>query len=111
MNLFAKTLALSLLVVFLAPFYGTSQQEETPLKNFEYQISVDHLKTDTQAQKIADEINAIEGVENCSLILINYMLVFHTSNHALENADILSKVKEIVYRNNAQIVKINRKEE
>jgi hypothetical protein len=110
MKLFAKSAVLAVLLVLFNSQVGYSQ-EEAPIKNFEYSIDVDHLKTDEQAQAIADQVNAIEGIENCSLVLIEYKLVFHTTNQAIENADVLAEVKEVVLRNNAQIVKINRKEE
>ncbi len=110
MKLFAKSAVLAFLLVLFNAHTGYSQ-EEAPVKNFEYSIDVDHLKTDEQAQAIANQVNAIEGVENCSLVLIEYKLVFHTTNHAIENTDVLAAVKEVVLRNNAQIVKINRKEE
>jgi len=110
MKLFAKSAVLAVLLV-LFNSQAAYSQEEAPIKTFEYSIDVDHLKTDEQAQAIADQVNAIEGVENCSLVLIEYKLVFHTTNHAIEKDDILAEVKEVVLRNNAQIVKINRKEE
>lgn len=110
MKLFAKSAVLAFLLVLFNAQTGYSQ-EEAPVKNFEYSIDVDHLKTDEQAQAIANQVNAIEGVENCTLVLIEYKLVFHTTNHAIENTDVLAAVKEVVLRNNAQIVKINRKEE
>lgn len=87
----------------------TFSQEQASLKKFEFSISVNHLKTQEQADKIVSKMNQVLGVENCSLILTDYTLVFQCSNQDLEKYMIIDMMKQIFVEEDAEIVIINRK--
>ena len=83
-------------------------QEEAPVKIFNYTISLSHLKTESQASIIQEEVSKIDGVSNCKLILTEYSLSFTCSNHDMSKYFVMDRVKEIISREGVQIVIINR---
>ncbi len=99
-----------ILFLFVAVLYAsaTFSQEQAPLKVFEFSVSVDHLKTQEQADRIVSKMNQINGVENCSLILTDYTLTFQCTNHDMEKYMIIDMMKQIFIEENAEIVIINR---
>jgi hypothetical protein len=88
----------------------TAQQEEAPLRTFEYQISLNKLKTEGQSDQIKQEVASLSGVKNCELILIEYNLTFRCTNHDMTRYLVMDRVKTIILENGAEIVKTNRKE-
>jgi len=84
-------------------------QEKAQKKTFEYSIGIDRLKTQEQADKIITKIEQIRGVKNCSLILINYQLIFKCTNHDLHDNGIIDVVKQIITEEGSDITFINRK--
>ena len=83
-------------------------QEVAPEKTFEFSIGIDHLKTQQQADKIVSKVKQIKGVENCTLVLIDYVLVFQCTNHDMEKNTIIDVVKQILTEEGAEITSINR---
>ncbi|HIP37440.1 MAG TPA: hypothetical protein EYG85_11360 [Crocinitomix sp.] len=83
-------------------------QEQAPLKTFEFTISVNHLKTQEQSDRIVTKMNQIKGVDNCHLILTDYVLSFQCTNHNLEKYQIIDMMKQIFIEENAEIISINR---
>jgi len=84
-------------------------QEQAPLRKIEFSISVNHLKTQDQADRIVSKLEDVRGVENCSLILTDYTLTFQCTNHDLEKYMIIDMVKQIFIEEDAEIVLINQK--
>lgn len=99
-----------LLVAFLLLAFNSSAQEEAPLRTFEYQISLNKLKTEGQSDQIKEEVSRLKGVKNCELILIEYSLTFRCTNHDMKKYLVMDRVKTIILKNGAEIVKTNRKE-
>jgi hypothetical protein len=83
-------------------------QEKAPLKHFEYDISLNKLKTQNQADLIKNEVSLLKGVKNCELILIEYNLYFECSNHKMTSEKIMDRVKLIILSNGSEIVNIKR---
>jgi len=104
-----KTYRVLFLLVAILYAGTTFSQERAPLQKFEFSISVNHLKTQEQADKIVSKMNQIHGVENCSLILTDYTLTFQCSNQDLEKYMIIDMMKQIFVEEDAEIVIINRK--
>lgn len=102
----------TLVISFFALFLSTIgySQEEAPLKTFEFTITVNKLKTQDQANNITTEVKAIPGIKNAELVLINYELTFDCSNHDMNRYAIMDQVKEVIVRNGAEIITINRRE-
>lgn len=102
----------TLLMVFVYVLLGgnTYAQEQAPLKNFEFTISLNKLKTEQQALDIKNEVRQLPGVKNCELILINYQLTFGCTNHDMNSYSIIDRIKAVVVENGAEIVTINRTE-
>lgn len=88
----------------------TYGQEKAPLKTFQFEISINKLKTEQQASDIKTEVSKLPGVNDCQLVLIEYMLKFTCTNHNMNDYLIIDRVKAIVIENGAEIVKINRSE-
>ena len=86
----------------------TFSQEVAPLKTFEFSIGINQLKTQEQADNIVRKIEQIKGIDNCSLILIEYTLVFQCTNHDLQNNLVIDVVKQIIIEEGADITIINR---
>ena len=86
----------------------TYSQEVAPLKTFKFTIGVDHLKTQNQADKITEKVNKIRGINNASLVLINYQLVFNCTNHDMEKYLVIDAVKAIINEEGANLTTINR---
>ncbi len=106
------TLKQNLLVFGLILFSFTSfSQEEAPLKVFNYSISLNALKTETQASNIRVNVTKIDGVKNCQLILTDYQLTFTCTNHDMKRYEVMSLVKAIIIAEGVEIVLINRTEE
>ena len=97
-------------VLALCLSFGSYAQEKAPLKNFEFAISINKLKTEDQAKKIESEVSDIPGVKNSELVLVDYELTFECTNHALNDYLILDRVKEIIISNGSEIITINRRE-
>lgn len=102
--------AVKILLLGLSFIFGTYSfsQEVAPEKRFEFIIGINKLKTQIQADKIVNEIKKIRGVENCSLVLINYQLIFECTNHDLEKNGIMDIVKQIIIEEGSEITLINR---
>ena len=83
-------------------------QEQAPLKTFEFTVSVNHLKTQAQADKVVAKMNQIKGVSNCNLILTEYTLTFQCTNYNLEKYQIIDMMKQIFLEEDAEIMTINR---
>ncbi|MGV6862023.1 MAG: hypothetical protein ACWA41_09640 [Putridiphycobacter sp.] len=99
------------LLMLFALIFSANQifgQEQAPLKTFQFTVSVNHLKTQEQADKIVEKMNEVKGVENCSLILTEYVLTFTCTNHNLEKYQIIDMMKQIFVEEDAGIVLINR---
>lgn len=97
-----------LFVAFLLFAFSTKAQEVAPLKTFDYQISLNKLKTENQAQLIKSEVSKIQGVKSCELVLIEYNLTFSCTNHDMERYSVMDLVKEVVVSNGSEIVNIKR---
>ncbi|MCB9224592.1 MAG: hypothetical protein R2780_10015 [Crocinitomicaceae bacterium] len=99
------------LVLFLFFSVGVSfGQEEVPLKTFEFNISLNKLKTEQQAADIRNEVGNLPGVKECQLVLIEYNLKFICTNHDMVEHKIIDRIKAIVVELGAEIVNINRTE-
>lgn len=94
-------------LLFICGNYVFSQ-EIAPEKRFEFTIGINKLKTQNQADKIVSEVEKIRGVENCSLVLINYQLIFECTNHSIEKSGIIDVVKQIIIEEGSEITLINR---
>ena len=86
----------------------TFSQEVAPLKTFKYTIGVDHLKTEQQANNIANKVNKIKGINNASLVLIDYKLIFECTNHNMEKNSVMDIVKQIILEEGVNLTTINR---
>ncbi len=86
----------------------TFSQEQAPLKTFEFSVSVNHLKTQEQADRIVSKMNQVRGVKNCSLVLTDYTLTFQCTNYDMQTYMIIDVMKQIFIEENAEIVLINR---
>jgi hypothetical protein len=100
-------LLLMFLFISLGVTYG---QEKAPLKTFQFEISINKLKTEQQASDIRTEVSKLPGVKDCQLVLIEYSLEFSCTNHDMNDHKIIDRVKAIVSENGAEIIKINRTE-
>jgi len=99
------------LVLTMVLFFCASivfSQEVAPEKTFEFSIGIDHLKTQEQADRISQKIKQINGVKNCTLVLIDYALVFQCTNYDLEKNTILDVVKQVLTEEGAEITIVNR---
>lgn len=85
-------------------------QERAPLKNFDFSISLNRLKTEQQATDIRHAVNNLPGVKNCQLVLIDYALTFSCTNHDMNDYKIIDRVKAVIVENGAEIVNIKRSE-
>jgi hypothetical protein len=102
---------IKLMVLGIALFlcaHESFSQEVAPLKTFEFSIGINQLKTQDQANLIIDKVDQISGVTNCSLVLIDYVLVFQCTNHDLSTYNIMDIVKQVVLEEGADITIINR---
>jgi hypothetical protein len=99
-----------LLLVFLFATTISFCQEKAPLKQFEYNISLNKLKTEAQAEQIKDAVSLLPGVKDCELILIEYNLHFECSNHDMTANQVMDRVKTVILQNGSEIVKIKRTE-
>ena len=90
---------------------NVTAQEVAPLKTFHYEVSINKLKTESQAQAIKNEVSKISGVQNCDLILIEYNLTFSCTNHDMTRYQVMDKVKVAIVSNGSEIVNIKRTEE
>lgn len=95
-------------MAFLLFAFNSKAQEVAPLKTFDYQISLNKLKTENQAQLIKSEVAKIQGVKNCELILIDYNLTFSCTNHDMERYSVMDLVKTVIVSNGSEIVTIKR---
>ena len=97
-------------IPFLFIAFQSSAQETAPLKNFEYNISLNRLKTQGQADQIKEEVSLLPGVKNCDLILIEYNIHFECTNHDMTNHIVMDRVKAIILENGSEIINIKRTE-
>ena len=97
-------------MAFLLLALNLNAQEEAPLRTFEYNISLNKLKTEGQAEQIKQEVQSLPGIKNCELILIEYNLRFNCTNHDMTKYLVMDRVKTIILQNGAEIVKTNRTE-
>lgn len=97
-----------LIFCLLVMSINSSAQEEAPLKTFHYSISLNHLKTEAQATIVKERVSNLEGVIDCSLILINYELTFSCTNHDMTKFNLMERIKEIILKEGVEIVLINR---
>lgn len=95
-------------LIFICGNYSFSQ-EVAPEKTFEFSIGINKLKTQIQADKIVSEIQKIRGIENCSLVLIDYKLIFECTNHDMTKNGIIDVVKQIIIEEGSEITTIKRK--
>lgn len=92
-------------------FENTSiAQEQAPIKKFEYSISLNQLKTESQAKEILNEVRVLPQIQNCQLEFTSYLLIFQCTNHAILEHQLMDRIKAIVVSHGAEIVKIDRKE-
>ena len=100
------------LLVFLLglSFAGFSQTEIAPLRNYQFDIEVSHLKTQSQVDHVNTKLQEIETIENLNFQLIDYKLTFRTTNHALVDDKIIDRVKEILNEEGIQIENLKRTE-
>lgn len=99
-----------LALLFLCANISAFSQEEVPVKTFEFSISINKLKTESQANAIQNEVALLPGVKNCELILINYLLTFSCTNHAMKEFNVMDRIKAIIVSHGAEIVQIERRE-
>ena len=99
---------LLLLLAFLFVAVNSKAQEVAPLKTFDYEISLNKLKTDSQVQAIKTAVSAIKGVKSCALVLIEYKLTFTCTNHDMTAYAIMDNVKYAIVSNGSEIVNIKR---
>ena len=85
-------------------------QEQAPLKQFHFDVSINNLKTEQQAEAIKSALSKVEGVANCELVLIEYELRFDCSNHDMNRFHIIDQMKAIVSENGAEIIHVKRTE-
>jgi hypothetical protein len=86
----------------------TYSQEKAPLKTYEFNISLNHLKTQDQADKIVAKMQQVKGVRQCSLQLVDYQLVFKCTNEDMNKYQIIDIMKQILTEEGAEVVTINR---
>lgn len=96
-----------MVVMFLAVISNAYSQEKPPLKTYEFNVGVNHLKTQEQADNITNKIKALSGVSDCYLILIDYNLHFVCTNYDLIDYQIMDQVKIILSENGVGITQVN----
>lgn len=106
-----KKLNLLLLLFLFFTVNNLTAQEVAPLKTFHYEVSLNQLKTESQAQAIKSQVSKISGVQNCELVLIEYNLSFTCTNHDMTRYQIMDEVKVAIVSNGSEIVNIQRTED
>ncbi|MEX1001142.1 MAG: hypothetical protein WDZ35_03425 [Crocinitomicaceae bacterium] len=89
----------------------TLGQETAPLKTFDFEVSVNKLKTQGQVDEIVNALNVLKGVQNCEMILREYKLTFSCTNHDMEKYKVMDRLKVILLESGVEIVKVKRTEQ
>ncbi len=95
-----------LLLVSFAPLFA--QQDVVPERTTKFSIKVSHLKTQQQIDNITAKISQLPYTSNVSLSFNDYMLVFYVKEGGEYGNFDLTKIKDILLFEMAEIVKINR---
>ena len=87
-----------------------SQSEQAPLREFTFNVSVSHLKTQDQVDHVLVALSKLNGVSNEKFVLTDYALSFTASNHDMQKHALMDSLKAILSVEGIEIVKIERKE-
>jgi hypothetical protein len=104
-----KTLLACLLIAF-GSATTVLAQEVAPEKTFRYTVEYSGVKTEQVALDAQTELAQVAGLENVSMNWPYYRLTFVTTNHRMQEGDLMADVKRILESRGIALVVIRKEE-